>query len=323
MAKRMIKMNSITNKNIDDAFKDFIKYCRVKNLSNATTQYYEDCFYKFKEYYQGELKDITTKIVDDYVLHLRGTNITDISVNTYLRGLRVILYYFMGLGYMEEFKITIHKADKKIKETYTDKELEILLKKPNLKQCDFVEYRTWVIVNFLLGTGCRSNTLCNIKVKDLNIESEIVILSTTKNKKQQIIPISNQLSIIIQEYLTYRQPSTDEDYLFISVYGEQLNSNSLRHSVVRYNQRRGIMKTGIHLFRHTFAKKWIQNQGNIFSLQKILGHSSLEMVKEYVNLYSDDIRSDYDKYNPLKDFTNTNYISMRRSKSEFKGGGVQ
>jgi len=71
------------------------------------------------------------------------------------------------------------------------------------------------------------------------------------------------------------------------------------------------MKTGVHLFRHTFAKKWIQNGGNIFSLQKILGHSSLDMVKEYVSLFSEDIRHDYDKYNPLSEFTNTNYISMK------------
>lgn len=312
MAKKMIKMNNVQNKNIDDSFKDFIKYCRVKNLSSATIEYYEDCFSKFTEFYYDELEDITSDTVDDYVLYLkRNTDMNDVSINTYKRGLRVILYYFMKLGYVEEFKITIHKAQKKIKETYTDTELEILLKKPNLKQCNFVEYRSWVIVNFLLGTGCRANTLCNIKVKDINLENGIIIYTTTKNKKQQIVPISNQLCLIVQEYLTYRQPETDEDYLFISVYGEQLNSNSLRQSIAKYNNRRGVMKTGVHLFRHTFAKKWIQNGGNIFSLQKILGHSSLDMVKEYVNMYSEDIRRDYDKYNPLSEFTNTNYISMK------------
>ena len=242
MAKKMIKMNSITNKNINDVFRDFIKYCRVKNLSDATIEYYEDCFSKFTEFYHDELEDITSDTVDDYVLYLkRNTDMNDVSINTYKRGLRVILYYFMKLRYVEEFKITIHKAQKKIKETYTDTELEILLKKPNLKTCNFVEYRTWVIINFLLATGCRANTLCNIKVKDINLENGIIIYTTTKNKKQQIVPISNQLCLIVQEYLTYRQPETDEDYLFISVYGEQLNSNSLRQSIAKYNNHRGVM----------------------------------------------------------------------------------
>lgn len=121
MAKRMIKMNSINIKNIDDVFRDYIKYCRVKNLADATIQYYEDCWEKFNEFYNGELEDITTDTVDDYILYLkRNTDMNDVSINTYKRGLRVILYYFMDLGYIEEFKITIHKAEKKIKETYTD-----------------------------------------------------------------------------------------------------------------------------------------------------------------------------------------------------------
>lgn len=314
MAKQMIKMNSINDKNIDDAFKDFIKFCKVKNLSNATIIYYEDCFSKFKEFYTGEMEGITSKVVDNYVLYLRGQDLTDISVNTYLRGLRVVMYYFMELGYIEEFKITIHKAQKKIKETYTDREIEILLEKPDVKKCDFVEYRTWVIVNFLLGTGCRANTLCNIKVRDINLQDGYVVYTATKNKKQQIVPISNKLCLITQEYLTYRQPETVEDYLFISVYSEQLNSNSLRQSIAKYNNRRGVMKTSVHLFRHTFAKKWIQNGGNIFTLQKILGHSDLDMVKEYVSLFGQDVRQDYDKYNPLSQFTNTNYISMKGGK---------
>lgn len=306
-----ITMNILTNKTIDNAFEDFIKHCKVKNLAPATIKYYQDCYERFREFYQDELDCINSNTIDDYVLFLRDSGINDVSVNTYKRGLRVILYYFMEQGYVEEFKISIYKAEKKIKEVYTDLEIERLLKKPNLKKCDFAEYRSWVIVNFLLGTGCRSNTLCNIQIKDLSLEDGLVRLSTTKNKKQQIIPISKHLCIILQEYLTYRQAKTDEDYLFVSVYNEKLNGDSLYNSIKKYNNRRGVRKQGIHTFRHTFAKNWIKNGGNIFTLQKMLGHSSLEMVKEYVEMFEDDLRIDYDKYNPLDNFTNTNYIKMR------------
>lgn len=312
MSKRKITMNNIKFKNIDDAFRDFIKYCRVKNLADVTITYYENCYEKFREFYQGELEDITSHTVDDYVLYLKkNTDMNDISINTYKRGLRVILYYFMRLGYIDKFKITIHKAEKKIKETYTDREIEILLEKPDVKKCNFAEYRTWVTINFLLATGCRANTLCNIRVKDINLQDSLVLYRTTKSKKQQIVPISNHLCLVIQEYLTYRQPQSDEDYLFVSVYGEKLNTNSLRQSIERYNNRRGVMKIGVHLFRHTFAKKWITNGGNIFSLQKMLGHSSLEMVREYVNMFGKDVRRDYDRYNPLDEFTQSGYISMK------------
>jgi integrase/recombinase XerD len=66
----------------------------------------------------------------------------------------------------------------------------------------------------------------------------------------------------------------------------------LKLAIGKYNQKRGVNKTSVHLFRHTFAKNWITNGGDIFRLQKILGHSSIEMVKEYVEMFSDDLKRD-------------------------------
>ncbi len=316
MTKKRIEMETNSKKTIDDAFMDFMKFCRVKNLADATLFFYEKSWEKFKEFYNGDLENITSDVIDDYILYLKkNTDCKDISINTHLRGIRAILYYFMEMGHIEEFKISMLKAEKKVKETYTDRELKLLLEKPDVKKCDFSEYRNWVIINFLLATGCRSKTIRNIQVKDLDLENCIVKFAKTKNRKQQIVPISNQLSLILNEYLEYRQPESDENYVFVSVYGEKMNPSNLNLAISRYNNRRGVRKAGIHLFRHTFAKKWIQNGGNIFSLQKMLGHSSLDMVKEYVHLFGEDIRRDYDRFNPLSEFTESGYISMRK-----KGG---
>ena len=66
-----------------------------------------------------------------------------------------------------------------------------------------------------------------------------------------------------------------------------------------YNRSKGVEKTSAHLYRHTFAKKWILNGGDIFRLQKILGHSDLTVVKEYVQMFGQDLAIDFDKFNPL------------------------
>ncbi|SCG82096.1 phage integrase family protein [Proteiniborus sp. DW1] len=189
---KKIGFNNKTNKDIDSAFKDFIRYCRVKNLSDATLTYYENTYKTFREFYKGKLEEIKDNVIDDYILYLRqNTKMNDISINTSIRGIRVILYYFMKLGYIDKFKITISKAEKKIKETYTDAELELLLKKPDIKECNFADYRTWVIINFLLATGARANTICNITIKDLNLQDSYVVYRSTKNKRQQIVPLTN------------------------------------------------------------------------------------------------------------------------------------
>ena len=71
----------------------------------------------------------------------------------------------MERGYVNRFKVEFVRAEKKIKETYTDEELAILLRKPDVKTSSFAEYRNWVLICYLLGTGNRSNTVCNIKIK--------------------------------------------------------------------------------------------------------------------------------------------------------------
>ena len=137
----------------------------------------------------------------------------------------------------------------------------------------------------------------------------------TKNRKQQIIPLSNTIASILKEYLGYRKGETEE-YLFCSRYGQKLNKDSLGRSIYKYNTRRGVTKTSIHLFRHWFARNWIINNQNPFELQKILGHSSMEMVNKYVKIYSSDIRSSFKVFNPLdnlvKDKMNRKSLSMRK-----------
>jgi hypothetical protein len=67
--------------------------------------------------------------VDSFILNLQQRKISSISVDTYIRGIRAFLYYYMKLNYLQEFKINIIKAEKKVKEIYKDAELQLLLEK--------------------------------------------------------------------------------------------------------------------------------------------------------------------------------------------------
>ena len=117
----------------------------------------------------------------------------------------------------------------------------------------------------MLGTGNRLSSILDVKIKNISIDEQYVLVEKTKNKRQQLIPLSKTLAKVLQEYITYRK-GTPEDYLFCSVSGEQLARTGLINSIRRYNVQRGVTKTSIHLFRHTFAKKWILAGGDIFRL---------------------------------------------------------
>lgn len=182
----------------------------------------------------------------------------------------------------------------------------ILLKKPDIQECSFVDYRNWIIINFLLATGCRAKTLVNIKVEDLDFENQLVIFKHTKNRHQQVIPMSNSLKKVLLEYIKYRKPEKPQEYLFINAYGQQLRVPILSENLYEYNHSRGVLKTGVHRWRHTFAKKWILQGGDIFRLQKILGHSSLDVVKEYVDMFTSDLQRNFNDFNPLEQIKGVN-----------------
>jgi len=304
MKKRLFIQRESSSISLEMLFEKFILFKKMNNVSVETIIYYEHCFRFFGEYYDVSLacNTVNMEVFHGYIQHLQKKTIKPITINSYLRGMRVILYYGMELGYIRDFKISLIKADKEIKETYTDRELEILLERPDVGKCSFAEYRTWVIINYLLGTGNRLSTMANVKNKDIDFCNGLITLTKTKNRKQQLIPLSSALSKILKEYLIYRAGSPD-DYLFCNSYGEQLAKYGIQSSIKRYNTKRGVTKCSIHLFRHTFAKNWILNGGDIFRLQRILGHSSLDIVKEYVNIFGTDLQRQFDEFNPLDNIT--------------------
>ena len=284
-----------------DGFDKFIRIKKAKNLSPDSIRHYEIEFRYFGEFFDVSkpCSAITIDTYYGYIEYLQTTrNANSITMNTYLGSLRTILYFFMEEGYTELFKITLLKVEKKIKPTYTDSELLKLLAKPNLKKCSFAEYRNWVMSNYFLATGNRLKTALNLKIGHLDFENNLIFMGKTKNGRQQLIPMSKSLAPVLQEYLIYRK-GTEDDYVFCSSHGKQLTRDGTTTIISKHHKSRGVEKTSIHAYRHTFAKNWILNGGDIFRLQKILGHSSMDMVRNYVEMFSDDLQQDFEVFNPL------------------------
>lgn len=126
-------------------------------------------------------------------------------------------------------------------------------------------------------------------------------MTHTKNRKSLIIPLNSDIKKILQEYLRYRKGESD-DYLFCNIYGKQLAKSTLTHTILEYNNKRKVEKAGTHRYRHTFAKKWILMGGNLVTLQKILGHSSLQITQNYINLLVSDTAKDIEEFNILREF---------------------
>ena len=203
------------------------------------------------------------------------------------------------------------KDKETLKDTYTDEELRLLLKRPKA-DCDFTEYRNWVIVQFFLNSGCRAATIRNIQNRDVDLTSKQVTFRHTKTGKIQVIPLCSTLTLRLRDYMRIRGGEAD-DFLFCNEYGKQLTENALRLAIERYNRSRGVSKTSLHMFRHTFARKYlIDCGGDAFTLQKLLGHSTLEMTKHYCAIFNADIAKNFDSVSPLEQFGSSGKIVRRK-----------
>ena len=309
-----LKMKTTNSLTFEEGCNKYLEYCRQRNLRQGTINHYKQSYTQFYKFFDPEtpIEEIDQDAYKRYVLHLKSTLNNDVSINSYLRDFITTLHFLMNEGYIPYFKMQSIKVDKNPIETYTEDELQLLLKKPNIKKCKFMEYQCWVMTNFLFSTGVRQRSLMNIKIKDIDFDNKVVYVNVTKNRKPLIVPMNLTMTSILEEYLKHRQHKSKDDYLFCNVYGEQLMKSTCYNILSDYNRRRGVETTGIHRYRHTFAKHWILSGGNVVSLSQLLGHSSLDITQNYIHLLVSDVAKEVNETNVLEKFYRRNRISLTK-----------
>lgn len=284
---------------LNELFPRFVAAKVAEGVSEKTVENYHQHWHSIGKHLDRDktIEKLTQDDINNVVVSMRKSDLAHNSISSYARVLRTFLKWCREQGYTSVVMSPI-KDKETVKETYTDEELKVLLQKPE-KHCDFTEYRNWVIVNFLLNCGCRSSTIRNIQNRDVDLTSREVSFRHTKTGKVQIIPLCTPMVNILRDYMVIRKGSPS-DYLFCNEFGEMLTGTCLINAIGRYNHRRGVQKTSLHAFRHTFARKFLVDcHGDAFTLQRLLGHSTLQMTKHYCKLYDSDIARSFDNISPL------------------------
>lgn len=160
-----LKMKATKGMTFEEGCNKYLEYCRQRNLRQGTINHYRQSYVQFFKFFEPDtpIEGIDEDAYKRYVLHLRSTLNNDVSINSYLRDFITTMHYLMNEGYIQSYKMQTIKVDKSHIETYNEQELQLLLKKPNIKKCSFVEYQAWVMTNFLFSTAVRQRSLMFIK----------------------------------------------------------------------------------------------------------------------------------------------------------------
>ena len=162
----------------------------------------------------------------------------------------------------------------------------------------FLGLRNYCICALMLDSGLRLNEVVKLKLSSIHISESYAIVDG-KGNKQRFVPLGLNTKKALMKYIS-RLPNLDlQTPLLVSDTLIPINYNCVKTLFQRLKKESDIPRLHAHLLRHTFATRYLENGGDIYSLQNILGHSTLEMVKKYVHLTSNNVIVNFYALSPL------------------------
>ena len=285
-------MNSVLD--LQNLIQGFKLSCQTENKSPKTIEWYIcflNRFYQFlkRNNYPTSVKKISKDHIRTFILFLQQEAktphterpLSQATVQGYVRTLKSFFSWLKREEYIERnlmIGIPIPRAAVKIVNTFTQEHITSLVN--YCRTSEDSGYRNLTIILLFLDSGIRVSELVNIEIEDVNLVEGYIKIRKAKGNKQRFVPIGSLVQKALWKYINqYRpQPVTERvTRLFLSQYGIPLTKSGIQQMLRRYGKRVGIsgVRCSPHVFRHSFAKNYLLNGGDIFSLQKILGHSKM------------------------------------------------
>lgn len=154
-------------------------------------------------------------------------------------------------------------------------------------------YRDFCILTIFLNCGVRISELVSINLDSIR-GNELYIIG--KGNKQRTIYLNKSCMIALNDYLTLERPNIKnagkEKALFLSQKGRRLSVRTIQNMIDTINKKSGLHKSQIspHKLRHTMATLLYQENGDLISLQQLLGHESVSTTQIYTHVSNDKLK---------------------------------
>lgn len=183
-------------------------------------------------------------------------------------------------------------------------EIRKLLRQTGQGETAELRLRDRTLILFLLDTGVRVTELINLRIRDTDLRLGTALVQgkgrlDSGQGKQRMVYFGDRVKRSLQRYLSERGEPEPSDWLFVNKYGRQLERGALGRHIRRLGERVGVSPCNPHKFRHSFAIYYLRNGGDVFTLQRLLGHSSLDMVKRYLAIAQADVEAAHRKAGPV------------------------
>ena len=272
--------------------KVFIAAKRVEGCSEKSLKYYDSTIRQMTDSVKKPVREIVT---DDLRIYLADYQKERGSSKVTIDNIRRIFSSFFGWLEDEDYIIKspvrrIHKikADKTIKETFSDEGLEVLR-----DACE--EVRDLAMIDLLASTGMRVGELVGLNREDINFhERECVVLG--KGNTERLVYFDARTKIHLRNYLDDRNDTNPALFVSLTQPRERLMIGGVETRLREIGKRADMQKVHPHKFRRTLATRAIDKGMPIEQVQRLLGHVKIDTTMSYAMVNQTNVKNSHRKF---------------------------
>lgn len=292
------------NITIEQLVEDFLAHCRARNLSERTVEWYEYKYGAFVDWCRerGIFKaaELDTADLEDYLAAEKARGLSDNTLRGSAQILKTLCRYGHRRKQMADIitgQFAMPKTPQVLIQAFNDEQLRALLNAPDLRTWKGIRDRAMMLL--LFDTLARVSEISGLRDRDVNL-TERIIRVMGKGGKERDLPLGNEATTSAVRYRRLVANLRADDPFFITQRGTRISRHQAHDIVAGYGKKAGIegVRCSPHTLRHTAAKKFILNGGDVFTLQRLLGHTTLYMVRRYVQLTLADIQVQHERFSP-------------------------
>lgn len=276
-----------------------------RGLANNTLDAYRRDLEDVERYFTSKKLSVTTASADDFRAYLQSQTRAGQSTRTVARRLaaiRVFLRYLTAEGQDSTAilsQLERPKPEQSLPKILSRTQVNQLLGAPDPKSPLYL--RDIAILELLYASGLRATELCELKIRDLNLQVGVVRVFG-KGSKERIVPVGKIAANAITQYLNECRPRLEKspiDRLFLSRTGRPIERVGLWMLVEKYGRLSGLLKdVSPHTLRHCFATHLIGGGADLRIVQELLGHSDIATTQIYTHVDQDRLKSIHRNFHP-------------------------
>ena len=230
---------------------------------------------------------------------IRGGKLSSRTVQAHIRAIKVFLRWCIREEGVEEYvtertanRIQLPLVEKRVVGIFTEEEVDRLFKACMREISTELLYRDGVNLSLLLDCGSRAAEICGLTLDKVHVEARggSWVEVEGKGRKSREVGLGVEASKRLFKYISrYRKSDRNERHVFVGYTGKPFNTNTAAQLIERLAGWAGVEKAYMHKFRHTFAVNYLRAGGNLFDLQRCLGHESTATMELYLTAYSSQI----------------------------------